>query len=88
MIQIGRIVLLLGEESNGSNEQPAVITRILGKGDPENSVYVNVMVLPDAGIVHSATSVLLFSNREGAEQFQKAGSPHLPVPICAVYIEY
>lgn len=63
---IGRIVIVKGINSNNSDEQPAVVTRVWA---PD---YVNTMVLPDAGTPFPQTSVKLFENREQAEQFKQA----------------
>ena len=62
---IGRTVILRGLEANGSVLQPAIITRVLGEYGV--NLYVNLMVLPDAGVPHSRPYVPFFFTRAAAE---------------------
>lgn len=57
---IGRIVIVKGLQSNGSDEHPAVVTRVW------NPTYLNVMVLPDAGQPQAVTSIAFFQTRDEA----------------------
>lgn len=57
MIKQGDIVIVRGHQSSGSNEQPAVVTRVLGTALP---CRVNVMVLPDCGTPVAQGSVMAY----------------------------
>ncbi len=66
---IGRIVTFKGHYSNGTDEHPAIITRVWG-GEPMPGVQVvNLTVLPDCGQPFWQSSVYLFENRATAEVY-------------------
>jgi hypothetical protein len=69
---IGRIVIVRTHESfNGSNEHPAVITRVWSNNDPAEAkgsfVCVNVTALPDLSAPVPMGSQQLFETKEEAE---------------------
>lgn len=66
-----RSVVIKGVQSNGSDEQSAIVTRVWGNGEPalNEPVCINVMVLPDCGVPFSATSVSMFENRRAAMKY-------------------
>ncbi len=72
---IGRIVILKGLPGNGTDEHPAVITRVWSEGaGVGGSDLVNLTVLPDGGVPVSATSVYLFQSRsEATDQLGNMG---------------
>lgn len=68
---IGRICIVRTNDFyNGSNEHPAVITRVWSTNDPGEAAgsfaCVNVTVLPDCGIPFSMTSIPLYETPEEA----------------------
>jgi|SRR5579871_3494569 len=71
---IGRTVIVKGFHSNGSDEHPAVITRVhglvgdCGYGD---QYCVNVTLFPDASSPSFFISMYLFESREQAEEYRR-----------------
>lgn len=65
---IGRIVITLGIDSNGSNEHPAIVNVVWGEG-PNSSWMVNLTVFPDCAPPVSKTSVCLFDSRVEAKAY-------------------
>ncbi|WP_439640550.1 hypothetical protein [Nevskia sp.] len=64
---VGRIVIIKGVPSNGTDEHPALITRVWGTNDPVDSpVMVNLTVFPDCLPPVTRGSVMLFNTREQA----------------------
>lgn len=76
---IGRIVIVKGQNHNGSDEHPAVVTRVWATSEVGGveSEYVNTTMFPDAGQPCPVTSVHLFQTREEAIAYREAnpGSP-------------
>lgn len=70
---IGRIVVLIGHSSNGTDEHPAIITRAWSEHDTRDGpVSVNLTVFPDfvapdERAARPYSSVMLFDTREEAE---------------------
>ena len=60
---IGRIVILKGHKSNGSDEHPAIITRVW------NEDAVNLTAFPDFEAPKLLTSVAFRQSRADAEAF-------------------
>ncbi len=80
---IGRTVIVKNFSSNGTGEQPAVITRVWsGDMDPADGkpCGINVMVLPDCGTPQARSSLMLFESR-AAYEAANVLSP-LPGPVC------
>lgn len=69
---VGRIVLIKGFNSNGTDVQPAVITRAW------RDDFVNVTVLPDCGDPKSVGSLHLFETEEAGVAAQGT----VPTPFC------
>lgn len=62
---LGRTVIVKGLQSNGSDEHPAVITRVWSDKDTADApVLVNLTVFPDCGDPKVRGSVKLFDSRE------------------------
>lgn len=71
----GRIVTVRGLESNGSSQQPAIITRLWGTyGD---TLVVNLTVIPDDDLPYPRPNVPFFQTSEEAE-----ASGH---PVCCFW---
>jgi hypothetical protein len=62
----GRIVMIKGIQSNGSDEHPAIVNHVGGSDD---GLWVNVTVFPDCGAITSRTSVAFKEDREAVEAY-------------------
>lgn len=64
---IGRIVTAVGflARSNGTDEAPAIITRVWGE-HPDGGWTVNATIFRDNAAENCASSVVLFDNAEAA----------------------
>ena len=73
----GRIVILLGIHSNGSDEHPAVITRAWAAHDTSlGPVAVNLTIFPDMQPPTTRSSVMLFESAALARQAQGGNAFH------------
>lgn len=70
---LGRIVLTRGIiNSNGTDEHPAIITRVWGQRSNEPGlINVNLTVFPDLGTPKAVGTVPLYYNRSEAEYAQR-----------------
>lgn len=77
---IGRVVIVRNFHSNGSADQPAVINRVWGGGDPaiDGPQAVNLCVLPDCGMPTCLTCVPLYDSREAADRYLATMVGHAP----------
>lgn len=70
---IGRIVIVKDTRnpSNGTAEQPAIVTRVWGAGDPADNpgcgVRINATVFPDLAAPRHAPSISLFETEDEAK---------------------
>jgi len=66
-VTVGRTVIVKGVLSNGTDEHPAIVTRVWGTNDTADSpVMVNLTVFPDCAPPVTKGSVMLFDTREQA----------------------
>ena len=76
---LGRVVIVKGQISNGSDEHPALITRVWDPATLEDGSqvdYVNTMLQPDAAEPRPVTSVHLFATREAAIAYRAKNPGH------------
>ncbi len=68
---ISRNVIVLGIESNGALEHPAVITRSFGgrRDTKDGAIAVNLTIFPDCSMPMLRSSVMLFESREEAQAY-------------------
>lgn len=67
---IGRIVTLKGPLFNGSDEHPAMITRVWDGEPVPGAQYVNLTVFPDFSVPYCHSSVYMFESRAAAEEYR------------------
>lgn len=68
---IARLIIVLGHSSNGSEEQPAIITRAWSEQDTKDGpVLVNATVLPDCSEPVVQGSIKLFDSRDEAVAYR------------------
>lgn len=84
---IARAVIVLGIHSNGTDTQPAVITRVWGEGGidtRDKPVMVNVTVFPDVGEPFAQGSIHLYETEAAARAIHQADAERgilTPYPV-------
>lgn len=73
---IGRIVIVKNLQSNGSDEHPAIISRVWSQ---EDGGLINATVFPDGGMPTFAGSIAFFSSREKAWEHLASQIPLKPL---------
>ena len=68
---IGRILIVKGIESNGSDEHPAIVNCA------HSDAMVNVTVFPDCGTPTCRTSVPLVADRVAAQAYLQRNAGHI-----------
>src|SRR5438477_11268133 len=64
---VGKMVTVFGIDSNGANEQPAIVTRVWGNDEIGPDIWnCNLTVFPDNAAAQSRTSVHVFPNHDDA----------------------
>lgn len=75
---LGRVVLVLGHESNGTKVHPAIVTHVI------RDDMVNVLVMPNGKHTFPLTSVPLYETEAAAKEALASMDRHEAEPMPAV----
>ena len=78
----GKMVIVRGIQSNGHDDQPAVITHVFTDDEPAGTKFVtaNLMVFPDNGTPVCHNSIACFESGEAAGRHRQAHPlPEMPI---------